>query len=346
MKRIAVFCSILVCMMLFAVPGSAGGDDYIKDYSVSIKVAADRTFDVSETVKYSFASGRSVISRTILLQGAAPDVLETGKVANVAVPYTCSVSDVKVKGSAYTAGTVTEGGNTYCRIDIGDAGKPLKGTKTFAINYKLHFSEDSEPSFDKLLYDLAGNWDCRVEILGYNVEMPDDFSSDRLFVTKFTGKKAKNYKYVEYRNAVSSYIYDVEPGEKVILSAALPEEYFHEAAPVDTSSPAKPAPSLSVASPVRSPVAAVAQTVYGKASPGLVALYGVIALTGIILAIVLPLRAKAKKKRAALAQSSAQAGVEVPTYDVVCPNCGASNKVPGGTAGKCEYCKSALPGPG
>lgn len=225
MKRI-IRILLLALLTLFSAPAARAGvgDFTIEGYHVDIKVTAQNTYRIQETVKVNFPGQRHGIYRDIPLvntvrrQDGSSDTI-VARIENIRC------------GDKYT--TSREGDS--CRIQIGDKDVKITGDKEYRISYDYVMGNDVLKGNDEFYFNVIGmNWETIIRNVTFSIEMPKEFDGDQLGMSWGTYGSGRHdgLFYTMEGNTIHGQLSDditLAAGQGVTVRILLPEGYFERA---------------------------------------------------------------------------------------------------------------------
>jgi LCP family protein required for cell wall assembly len=195
MKKILLFPISLLLFLAFFVSHSQAesivpdGVEHTDSYDVVMDINADSTIHVTETINYDFGTKtKPGISRYIPLDyqnlsGASLSI----NVSDVTVAdengNQCIFNHSRVQSD--------DKKKSYQEIDIGDAGQPVSGMKTYVIRYTVSDSIKHLADHDELFWDITGDkWPVYVKHPEVKINLPQEVAGDKVSKECFIGQHA------------------------------------------------------------------------------------------------------------------------------------------------------------
>lgn len=223
-KKLLVLFSLLLVLGLSGA-GEAYGAEYYNtnEYNVTMEVAEDNSFWMTEEIKVTYTEPRHGIYRYIPLSGTAYSQVDGNVVEQ---KYTMKVDGVSVEG--YELQTYTENGNLV--MQIGSGNFFVEGQQTYRIHYRVRLFDDGIDAYDSLYYNVVPyGWGTTIEKSQITIQMPKEFDASKAeFIAGLYG--ATDVNAVNWQvagNAITGMaVRPLELGEGVTFRLVLPEGYF------------------------------------------------------------------------------------------------------------------------
>ncbi len=221
---VGVCLCIALIMPFFADPAQAQGYDFTtKDYSVTMDVHEDFSFDITEDITVNFSEPRHGIFRSVPLKGnyyfydAQEEVQATpfyGKISNV---QTNVDKDISTKNGIYT-------------IRLGNKNTTVIGEQPYQIRYRWQSSDDLNEDMDWLYFNILPHfWKSPIEGGKITIHMPKAFDASKVvFHSGQYGSYTSSH--IDYHvdgNTIYAEIiepFDVDEGVTVYIP--LPQGYY------------------------------------------------------------------------------------------------------------------------
>ncbi|MCI8793091.1 MAG: DUF2207 domain-containing protein [Eubacterium sp.] len=226
MKRlIQIFVFSLLIAFSTAPSVNAGvGDFTIEGYHVDIKVTAQNTYRIQETIKVNFPGQRHGIYRDIPLvntvqrkDGSSDRIV--ARIENIRCEEKYSIS--------------REGDS--CRIQIGDKDVRITGDKEYRISYDYVMGNDVLKEKDEFYFNVIGmNWETIIKNVTFSIEMPKEFDVGQLGMSwgRYGSDQYEGLFYTLEGNTIHGQLsHDIilRAGQGVTVRILLPEGYFERA---------------------------------------------------------------------------------------------------------------------
>ncbi len=218
-----LLCSFFFCFLFLAPSSIAKAEDYtIESFDVDIKVSAQNTYRITETITADFTQAKHGIYRDIPLIN---DVQRTdGSTDRIAV----KVSNISCGDDPYE---VSREGD-YCSIQIGDEDETIIGEKVYTISYDYCMGNDVLSDADEFYFNVIGTeWKTSIKNVTFRIELPKDF--DDISIGMSYGEEGSTdteglYYYREDNAICGELDTDIilEPYEGVNVRLVLEDGYF------------------------------------------------------------------------------------------------------------------------
>ena len=172
MKRlIQIFVFSLLIAFSTAPSVNAGvGDFTIEGYHVDIKVTAQNTYRIQETIQVNFPGQRHGIYRDIPLVNAVQR--KDGSSDRIVA----RIENIRCEDKYSTS----REGDSY-RIQIGDKDVRITGDKEYRISYDYVMGNDVLKEQDEFYFNVIGmNWETIIKNVTFSIEMPKEFDVGQL----------------------------------------------------------------------------------------------------------------------------------------------------------------------
>jgi len=234
LKRLLVFASsviLAVCVTVFALPVSAGADEYfdITAYNIDITIDEMNVYHVREQITVRFKEQRHGIYRYIPHELSMNWEDEQG--AKKSYRYRTFVKNIRVEGYEYSVSR--ENGITLIRI--GDPDEYVSGTRQYNIEYDHELWDDGIPDGDMVYYNLIGTeWECDISGVNFSVTLPKSLDAEavKFYYGAFgegddPADSRVSYTVDAASNTISgTFDGTLKPREGLTIFARLPEGYF------------------------------------------------------------------------------------------------------------------------
>lgn len=226
MKRM-IRVALLVCFLsLFAAPRVRASvtDFTIESYHVDMKVTAQNTYRIEETINVNFPGRRHGIYRDIPLVN---DIERLNGSRNRVV---ARVENIRCDD---TYDTSREGDN--CRIQIGDEDVLITGQKEYHISYDYVMGQDVLEGNDEFYHNVIGlGWDTTIKNVTFTIEMPKEFQEENLGMSwgSYRSDRHSELYYTLKGNTIYGQLSSdvvLRPGQGVTVRILLPDGYFEKA---------------------------------------------------------------------------------------------------------------------
>ena len=215
-KNLIPFTKAFICILLFMALPAIGADAFnISSYNIDMTIYEDNSYAIVETIGVEFSQDRYGIIRSIPLR------TNRNKRA--------LLSDIDVLDHKFS----TEKVSNNMEIKIGDPNRYASQQEKYTIGYIYTIGDDYLDDRDELYWNLIGNeWDTTIENVTFNINMPKDFSPDRLYFTH--GKKGSTKHdgvdwSIEGNTIQGRMNVSLRPNDSLTISLPLPEGYFSQA---------------------------------------------------------------------------------------------------------------------
>ncbi|MDX1621916.1 MAG: DUF2207 domain-containing protein, partial [Nitriliruptorales bacterium] len=172
MRRVVVLAAVTVAMASATFPARAQSGWTIDSFDVVMAVAADGTFEVTETIAVDFGSlTRHGIYRDIPVRYELPpdppfelpdpdlepaDYLRAIDIDEIRVSSRSAPDEVEITRPGPTGGE-------WLRIRIGDPDRTISGPHTYTIRYRVRGAFDRFDGGPELFWDVTGNdWEAPI----------------------------------------------------------------------------------------------------------------------------------------------------------------------------------------
>ena len=189
----------------------------IENYNISVNINENNTYDIHEIVNKNYLKEDKNFTKKISTKNRYTRL--DGKKNNWGV---------KIKNFDFK-NLIS---NNICYLTIKD-NNWKNGLCEYDFNYTYDVGKDKVKNYDEFYYNLVGDYlDKEVKNLNFELKFPKDIDSENLsiYIEKDGDKDLENVYYEVEENIVKGNILrDLEPYEKVIVRAKLPDNYFYGA---------------------------------------------------------------------------------------------------------------------
>ncbi len=208
---------ILALTALVLIAALPVGAEYfvIKNYDIQMKVKANNSYEISETIDVEFSQERHGIFRSL--------------------PVRFKDHPVKISGISVPGWKSTVEKDSYeWSIRIGDAKVWVNGAQEYVIKYTYDVGADNQPEMDEFYHNLVGlEWPVEIESVSFRITMPADFDASKLNFTSGEYGSTDNTGVewtVNGRTITGQTTRPLGAYEGVTAALPLPEGYWKDAA--------------------------------------------------------------------------------------------------------------------
>jgi len=223
--RILVLLVLAMAVLCGPAPEKAYGTEYYNtnEYNVTVDVAEDNSFFITEEIKVSFTEPRHGLYRYIPLSGTAYSQVDGNLVEQT---YKMKVDQVGVEG--FDLQTYQENGNLVLQIGSGDY--TVSGDQRYVVSYRVRLYDDGIDGYDSLYYNVIPfGWGTGIGSSTIQISMPKEFDTSKVeFLAGGYGATDQgSLQWQSSGNVISaSTLRPLVLGEGVTFRAVLPEGYF------------------------------------------------------------------------------------------------------------------------
>ena len=221
-KYLLVVMMVLGTLLASTTPISAKEVFNISHYDIQIKVNSDGVFEITETLEVRFDEERHGIYLNIPTRYKMN--WDNGNLKNYYFP----VTDIKVLSSHEYE---VERFSDFTRVILGSADRYSNTVETYKVSYKVHSRDLDLEGIQMFFYNIiSGGWDCDVEYVTFNIELPKTVDFDDLYFDSPMGTTQVSREALSFNaigNTISgSYNGTLAPREALTIKLYLPNDYF------------------------------------------------------------------------------------------------------------------------